>query len=407
MVNDGSPVRKSKITFQSVGWYLAFGLIPFGSSLPGLFVLLVERFIRLFKPYSGPKIPVSNLKIVRWANRLFLIFLGWMVISGIFSPRPEMALAQTLGFSLIVWVYIFGAQKTAGSHFVTAERYLPVFVAASFGSSIIALLRFFIFHMDRAENLPAGSINGLGTILVLSMGLIIGYLYGRGGRWRYVLIPYLGVTLAALLANKSRGAWLGFFVMLLCFGFLNRKFRIIAAIILAILIIVFLTLPAMQTRILSLTPANQLDRILMYQATLKMIQDYPVFGIGAGVYPYVFPEYQIKDPRVVPENHPFAHNLFLQLAAEFGLVGLVIFCTILGLIIFMSFKLARTQNHFYQGIFAALIGVLIHQQVDLPIWGFDIGGAFWLLFGLIIGFYQFEFGRNRNQNLAPSQQGPN
>ena len=81
----------------------------------------------------------------------------------------------------------------------------------------------------------------------------------------------------------------------------------------------------------------------------------------------------------------------MQVTAEFGFIGLILFCVILFSTLYMSFRLARTGNLIYQGIFAAIVGVLVHQQVDLPIWGFDIGGAFWMLIGLTIGLYRNKF----------------
>jgi O-antigen ligase len=100
---------------------------------------------------------------------------------------------------------------------------------------------------------------------------------------------------------------------------------------------------------------------------------------------HVYSKYVL--PGAPEPSAAFAHNLFLQVTAEFGFVGLVVFVAILVRVLWLSWRLARTGNLLYQGIFAALVGVLIHQQVDIPIWGLDIGGGFWTLVGLVIALH--------------------
>ncbi|NLM37701.1 MAG: hypothetical protein GX202_06210, partial [Firmicutes bacterium] len=86
----------------------------------------------------------------------------------------------------------------------------------------------------------------------------------------------------------------------------------------------------------------------------------------------------------------FAHNIFLQIAAELGLTGFLLFILAFAPTYFLAYKLAKSGNPFYQGIFASLAGILIHQQVDLPIWKTNIGIGFWLLLGLAVGLYAVE-----------------
>jgi putative inorganic carbon (hco3(-)) transporter len=136
-------------------------------------------------------------------------------------------------------------------------------------------------------------------------------------------------------------------------------------------------------------------RIYVWQVTLKMIRDYPVLGVGSGVYPGIYDKYTKLETREDFRHKAFAHNIFLQVAAEFGIPGLTIFCLMLSILFYISFSLARTKNPIYQGMFASLVGLMIHQQVDIPIWGVGIGGAFWMLAGLSIGLYQYEWSAGR------------
>ena len=114
-----------------------------------------------------------------------------------------------------------------------------------------------------------------------------------------------------------------------------------------------------------------------------MISDYPVFGVGVGLYRSQFKRYTIYKKADVS----FAHNLILQVAAEFGLVGLALFLGFIVIVLYMGLALARTGEILFQGMFAVVIGVLVHMQFDNTIWGLEIGGVFWLIFGIIMGIY--------------------
>lgn len=97
-----------------------------------------------------------------------------------------------------------------------------------------------------------------------------------------------------------------------------------------------------------------------------IIQDFPVFGSGAGSFYVAFPKYR---PESIPLFYDYAHNDYAQIAAETGLVGL----GLLGLVVVMSLAVAlRAQGVRHDPLmrgmaFACIMGVtsiLIHSWVD-------------------------------------------
>lgn len=60
-------------------------------------------------------------------------------------------------------------------------------------------------------------------------------------------------------------------------------------------------------------------RSVMWLATVRMAQDNPLTGVGAGAWEVEIPRYQATDS--VTETDYYAHNEFLQLVAEYGLTG--------------------------------------------------------------------------------------
>ncbi|MEN9373135.1 MAG: hypothetical protein RIR79_687 [Pseudomonadota bacterium] len=60
-------------------------------------------------------------------------------------------------------------------------------------------------------------------------------------------------------------------------------------------------------------------RTKMWQATLRMIADNPITGVGAGAWEVHIPRYQEAGSELEPDY--YAHNEPLQLIAEYGVVG--------------------------------------------------------------------------------------
>jgi O-antigen ligase len=380
---------------KSLGWLITFILIPFGTSTLGLLFLLVTNLVHYIKRFfSQDKNRMENSlpkpKIVIWINRFFLFLLGIMFISAFFSSRPWLSLQLSLGAALLMYIFVFTSQELGGADNLSMGPYIPALIIASLIMSPIAVFRFFTLHLDRAVNVFTDA-NSLGMTLIVITGYAIGYLLMLGKRWYYLIIPYLLLVLPPLLFSMTRAAWMGFITTLGLIALFRKKFVLILIVIVLIAGAVFFTTPFLRDRMISaFSVEDNMGRIYIWQSTARMIRDYPIFGVGAGQYQSLFNKYAM--PGSVERDMVWAHNIFLEFWVEFGIFALILFTLILGTILFMGFRLVRTGNAIYQGIFAAFIGVLVQAQLDLPFWRFDHGGgAFWLFFGLIIGFYQYEW----------------
>lgn len=391
------PPAESRL--QRAGWYAAFGLIPFGSSLPGLLILLAD-YIRGLCNRSRDLYPRLTPPLARWANRLMLAFLFSILLSSAFSTMPVLSFAADIGFFLIIIGLFWGAidlGRLGPEHL--CHHYLPLTVHAGAAACVIGLIRFgvvrLILHDEnfRAVNLFTGC-NAFGTTLILVGGLGLAYLIWRGGRWKRLAPPFLGLVCFTLLWTGSRGAWLGFSGMLAALCLFRRKLLLILLVVLMITGLFLLISPPLRERFLSLNQDG--FRVSIWRSSLNLIRDNPILGVGTGVYPLVIKRYAVGVASK-RESISFAHNIFLEAWAEFGLVGLITFTAFLLTIFFLSFALARTGNPLYQGIFAMLLGIVLHQQFDGTILSFGFGGAFWILLGLVIGFYAYEFTKRSSQ----------
>jgi tetratricopeptide (TPR) repeat protein len=68
-------------------------------------------------------------------------------------------------------------------------------------------------------------------------------------------------------------------------------------------------------------------RLVMWQATARMIAGHPLAGVGAGAWEVDLPLYQ--EPGSQLETDYYAHNEILQLLAEYGLLGWVFLLSLL------------------------------------------------------------------------------
>jgi len=107
-------------------------------------------------------------------------------------------------------------------------------------------------------------------------------------------------------------------------------------------------------------------RWLLWQDTIEMIKTRPLFGYGLGTFQFVYPRFQ--NPRLISlfESARFAHQEYLQIAAETGILGLGAFLWFLYAFFKIAIRSMRLQRKsVLQGIIvggvASCCGVLAHN----------------------------------------------
>jgi O-antigen ligase len=213
---------------------------------------------------------------------------------------------------------------------------------------------------------PFGGFMGLVAPLALAMTLShIQRLWRRrhlAHVWAHEIVPLLFYGLsavaisAALIMSWSRGAWLGFGVSLAVMLFALPR-RLIISLALALLLLAGTgvlaasgRLPAtISTRLatigedifdvrdvrgVDITPANYAttERLAHWQAATNMAASHPWLGVGLGNYEVAYPAFRLINWKF-PLGH--AHNYYLNVLAEAGIIGLVTYllfvCALLAL----------------------------------------------------------------------------
>jgi O-antigen ligase len=228
------------------------------------------------------------------------------------------------------------------------------------------------------------------TASLFAMGIIVGIgcVAHAGAQKRFDLL-FTGVfaicvILAGLLRTHSRGALLalgvGFAVF--CVAMVTKaQTRKVIAITLAIAFLLggAALVAGEKTigRLRATTSAGVPDdsaraRITIWQDTLKMAKDAPIFGYGLGAFASIFPFYQNLDAEDVTVKHP--ESSILQWLVELGALPMVIFATVAVafLVPHVRFAFQRRTSFFLAiGGFGALAVLLAHAWIDVPAhrWG--------------------------------------
>ncbi len=268
-----------------------------------------------------------------------------------------------------------------------------------------------IFSTFGNPNRYAGFVGGV-------LPVMMGYFLVMKGVRKYILALVIPLSYTGMMMTFTRGALLGLFVALwtmlfTVFYFIGRDFfkkyfkRIFYLVfILAVITVIFST--ENPINISHLTVAQRAasaargqevsvrQRLMIWQISLLMAKDHPIIGHGVGTYKYHYLWYQGKYFEN-PANHDKlnlavwareAHNEYVQILAETGLVGF--FCWLFLLFTFFKGRYRnlkeekKDHNLFFPrlGFTMGVLVILVHATVSFPLHIIPNGILLFLLMGL-------------------------
>jgi len=199
---------------------------------------------------------------------------------------------------------------------------------------------------------PVGYANALGILVALSLVLAVGFLLETDEPLVCAaLVAAVGITVVALLLTSSRGAWLATIVGLLVLTGLrvSRRRLVVAGLALTLAVAALAAFAA---------PSIAMgDRAAFWKVAVSDASSHPLLGSGAGS----FDDYWLRH-RAIGAFVEDAHSLYLETAAELGLVGL----TLLGCALLVPlWALARGRLDPLAPIAAAAyVTFLVHAGLD-------------------------------------------
>jgi O-antigen ligase len=349
---------------------------------------------------------VLSLWLARlWLNprpKFLLPPIGWAVVAFVacavgryltcdieYVGRKE--LLRILVYAVLFFAILNNLHRQEATQIIS---FTLIFLAM--GISLYALYQF-LTHSNRVWHFPVHytgrasgtyiSPNHLAGFLEMLLPLALTYtLVGRGRALTKIFLGYAAlVIIGGIAVSGSRGGWVacGLALMVLFAGLLfQRAHRLSAGLLLLVLIgggawAVSQT-NLFQTRMNATLVGGRVDldvRLVLWESAWRMWRDHPWFGVGPGHYDHRYRGYR---PAAVQLQPDFAHNDYLNLLADWGVVGAVI---ILIALVALGVGLGKVWRHvrrgenefsaslsnkfaFVLGGTIALLALLIHALVD-------------------------------------------
>jgi putative inorganic carbon (HCO3(-)) transporter len=207
-----------------------------------------------------------------------------------------------------------------------------------------------VFSFDVASRFgfPLDHPNTAGYLLSMSLPLCLLAASAERGWWRGVALVSLAAQLPALMLTYSRAAWLGASVAIIVLACLAKKWKFLIVMLLLAAISVAAFPPLRQRAATLLRPQSDQsisDRVELANDAMQIAMDKPVLGIGYGrgrLKEALRQRYQ----GTVDENSPIwhTHNVYIELFAETGFLGLAIFLWLAGDILRRLLRRVRAQS---------------------------------------------------------------
>ena len=277
---------------------------------------------------------------------------------------------------------------------------LYIFFGGSGADHLLINGRFFRAFGTFGQPNPFGGFLGL----MLPLGIMSVWAYGRRLIQRYSVQHLISVSdlislcfyalmtlilLAGLVASWSRGAWLGFIVSVGVMGFaLPRKLW--QSVLLSALFLIsvamlwfagFIPQSIMQrvtssteelitirdVRGVDITSANYAitERLAHWQAAQNMARDFPWLGVGLGNYEVVYDNHRLIN---WPEPLGHAHNYYLNILAEAGTIGFLIYLGMWFSILWFTWKARSHPDILKRSLVIGLLGtwtyLAVHSLLD-------------------------------------------
>ena len=230
--------------------------------------------------------------------------------------------------------------------------------------------------------------NAVALYLVPLIGVIACIaLFEPDRRVRVVSGAFAGLFVINTFLSLSRGGLLALAVVAVALALVHpRRLLLVPAVI--VIGAAAALVPGIRSRLAhEFNPSDPnntlLSRTHLWQATLQMLRDHPIFGGGLFGFAKSIQPYR---GGVYEENLIYPHNLVLNFWTETGLLGLASFVWLLVQAARVGIGgwlgAAPSWKPIQLGIVLAMVAIVVHGMVDVPYFKNDLSLEFWTFLGL-------------------------
>ncbi len=384
------------LLFSLLAW-LAHGLRQRRLFVPRTFLavpLAIFVGITAVSVVNAPSYSFGLKELVKWVEMLAIMLLVVDRMTLWQARRSEVG-----GVTPIVWllgalfvaglsqaalgIYQFGLRGDGPEHFLVLGQFYRAYGTFNqpnpFGGfvNLTAVLALGIFlsylpaiwqtvrhwpFKSPISNLQSLSFLGIGLVTAVSLLAVI-FSWSRGA-WLS-----LGVAAAVLLLFWPKKLWQGGLLLLLGAGLLlgGMQVGLVPASITERITSFRQDLRFGDVRGEDINDENYavLERLAHWQAALAMAEDHPWLGVGFGNYEPAYADYALIN-WPYPLGH--AHNYYLNLLAETGIIGLLAYLLLWTAVFWQTIRLIGRSDGWQRGVALGLLGVwtalTVHHLVD-------------------------------------------
>ena len=309
------------------------------------------------------------------------------------------AIAASVGLFQFLLSFVIGLDKSVKIW----ENLAPYFLGNSFGK-IVAANSSWLVNIGGETRLRAFGLfpdpHGFAFFVNLCLFAGLGYFFVSKKTASKIWIGAgVALMIAAVDVSFSRGAYAGLIAGGLFFAvvFLKRTGMLgkalVAVVLFAALLLAFNSNVVSQRLASSfnLKEGSNAERYKNWVQAADMVRDYPLGGVGLGNYA------RTVDPTASNRSSIYAHNLFLDIAAETGMLNAATFFI---LILFAVWRNVKNNNMTSLGLAAGLVAFFVHSLFDTAIYSPQVLTMFLIIIALGINSSVIPIERRERRNLG-------
>jgi O-antigen ligase len=364
--------------------------LPISKALIESFICLAFVFYLLKKIINREGLPVT------WLNFAMFVYVIVCFFTIFISTSFKISIHAFLFKLLKDIIFVFVVVDTLNSK-IRIKNMLYVLLISSALLGVDGIFQFFTHHdflrhrpevFDKRLTASFKTANAFGCFLVaiIPYSLVQFFIKTNNLKLKLTSAALFFVLLVCLILTVSRGAWFAFIGSILFMSiwlpYLGIAIGILSLLVAFTLQFSTTLLNVRLNNFFIFKDGSSIVRIGIWQAGWNMFKASPWLGLGLGTFMFNFKDF-VEDKSLYIA---YAHNCYLQISAETGIIGLISFLLILIFFFFRGIRLlVSTQKTFdwylLLATLASLLGYCIHMAVETILYSVDLGLLFWLIMG--------------------------
>ena len=344
---------------------------------------LAKRFLRYFKKSENKEfhflfalvlvfvtIPLPKYSLNSQA--IILLILAWLGLNPL-SKKIKRLLRNKWGFLLLstpFWLHLIGALysdtseevlkeilkqipflilplifTSIDSSFIQRKKTLNFFPKAVFVASLFAVSKASYFYLNNLGNYFYYNQFSLflnkhttyfSLFIVLSIVVLINDIFKNKKHITSIMMLVFFIVVLYFLSVRISIIAIGLVIIVTSLSSLRGILKYAIILLIPLVLLAIFNSPNFKKRFEpSQTEVGSIEDIdfrkLHWQSVLETISEKPIFGVGTeGNRETLFSKYKEKKLTAAYEENYNAHNQFLEVALDFGVIGLIIFLGFIG-----------------------------------------------------------------------------